>query len=1333
MSSTPLETLAPPSIPFSGDAPASAAEARTVVELLRMRALRQPERTAYVFLADGEREEGSVTYAELDARARAVAARLAAAGAAGKRALLVHPPGLEYVAAFLGCLYAGVTAVPIYPPRPNRPSPRLLGIVADARPVAALSTAEGVEEAMRLAEKVPGLSAMKWMAAGGDAEGADEWTPPAVDGDTTAFLQYTSGSTSEPKGVMVSHGNLLHNFAVIEHFCGYTEETRSVIWLPPYHDMGLIGGILQPLYSGYPVWLMSPVAFLQRPMRWLEAVSRHRATSSGGPNFAYELCLQKATPEEVAALDLSTWELAFNGAEPVRAETLERFARVFGACGFRREAFFPCYGLAEGTLMATGSARREAPLVVRVRADALAAGRVERVAEPADAGAANGIVVGSTSADVAGPASIGRAAGAADGSAAGSASPESVSAAAAEGASMDGGAARSASPESTSAESVSPESASVAADGGSMEGGVARSASTEVAGSPSAESAGAAVEDGAAEELARTLVGCGRCAPGQVLRIVDPETRVERADGGVGEVWVMGPSVARGYWRKEAETAEAFGGRIAGTGEGPFLRTGDLGFVDGGELYVTGRIKDLVIVRGRNHYPQDLEAVAERSHPALRPGNGAAFGLEVDGDERLAIAFELRREAMGADVEEVAAAIRAAVAAEEGLEVHAVALVRPGGILKTSSGKVQRRACRAAFLSGELPLVGASISGASAAPSSDAADEAGDETPVRARLAAASAEARPALLEAHLRRRLAGVLRVDAATLDPAAALVSLGLDSLRAAELKGALEAELELSLPVTALLEDGGTAGLAAELLPAMALPDPPAAEAAAGGGPALPEGGPLSFAQEALWFLDRLHPGSAAYNVALELKLEGELDEGALRRAVSLLVRRQDALRTVFPAPGGRPAQVVLPFAEPALPLDDLSGLAAEERDAEARRRAGAEARAPFDLAAGPLVRFRLLRVDPREHRLVVVMHHAVSDGGSAGVIVRELGEAYRAYRAGAEPELAPLAFTFAEHAAREREALTDEALRPLLEHWRARLADAPPLELHPALPRPARPGTEGALHRFEVPAAVAGPLRALARREGVTPFVALLAGFAVLLARHSGEDDVVVGTPVANRGAPGAAAVVGYFVNPLPLRADLSGDPTFRALLARLRRTTLDALGAAALPFERLVEALHPSRDAGRNPVFQVMFSLQGTLLERVELPGLVLTPDLLDTGAAKLELTLQMGERAEGGWWAAFEYPVDRFAAETVAAMADGLVRLLAAAAAEPGTRVRALPLLAGDAPAALRAAGEGPAAPWADELLHAGFEAQAARTPDAAALFHGTESVTYAELDARAG
>jgi acyl-CoA synthetase (AMP-forming)/AMP-acid ligase II len=566
-------------------------EVSTWVDLLSYRAQNQSDKTAYTFLQDGETEAGRLTYKELDRLARAIAKQLQSLDATGSRALLLYPPGLEFIAAFFGCLYAGVVAVPAYPPRRNQNISRLQAIVSDTQAAVALTTTSELTNIERRFAQNRELAALRWLVTDKIASNlASDWQEPTVSRDTLAFLQYTSGSTGTPKGVMVSHGNLLHNSALIHKCFEHTPNSQGVIWLPLYHDLGLIGGVLQPLYGGFPVALMSPVDFLQKPFRWLQAISRYKSTTSGGPNFAYDLCVRKITPEQRSCLDLSGWEVAFTGAEPVRAQTLEQFAASFEPCGFRREAFLPCYGMAETTLIVSGGLKTAPPVIRPVDGVALEQNKV----------------VAATS----------------------------------------------------------------------------------------------------TQENIRTIVGCGQSWLDQKILIVDPESLIPCSANQVGEIWVSGLSIAQGYWNRPEETEQSFHAYLADTGEGPFLRTGDLGFLQDGELFVTGRIKDVIIIRGQNHYPQDIELTVEKSHPALRTASGAAFTVEVKGSERLVVVQEVERSYLRKlDVNEVVGNIRASVAAEHALQVYATVLVKTGSIPKTSSGKIQRHACRAGFLAGSLNVV----------------------------------------------------------------------------------------------------------------------------------------------------------------------------------------------------------------------------------------------------------------------------------------------------------------------------------------------------------------------------------------------------------------------------------------------------------------------------------------------------------------------------------------------------------------------------------------------------------------------------------------------------
>ena len=546
----------------------SPATEATLADVLRARAVATPEATAFIFLEGGNRACDSFTFERLDRRARAIGRRLLEMGTGGRAALLLHQPGLEFVASFFGCLYAGVVAVPgCATLLAARNHGRLLSILHDSGANLILGT-EHDGGAFGAEACFDGVTLSDTKAVGDD-EGYG-WSPRRRVRDDVAYVQYTSGSTSKPKGIVIRHGNMMHNLHMMQAAFGTREGMTSVSWLPHFHDMGLVGMVQQSVYAGMRTALMSPLEFIRRPAKWLRAISDYSAYVSGAPNFAYDLCVERVKAEEMAGLDLSCWRRAFNGSEPVRAETLEKFAAKFAPCGFRAESFYPCYGLAEATLFVTGRAGFGPPAIRTL------AGRD---------------------------------------------------------------------------------------------------------GSP-----------------AKRAVGCGRAwGDGRVL-IVEPRTRARLADGEVGEIWVSGPHVAGGHVGGDAEARTNFGARLAETCEAPFLRTGDLGCMMDGELYVTGRLKDVLILRGKNHYPNDIEATVASSHPALRPNCGAAFPVEVDGREELVVFQEVRVRTPPESVEEIRAAVRQALAETHLLRPHAVVLLRPNAILRTSSGKVRRSACRAEFL-----------------------------------------------------------------------------------------------------------------------------------------------------------------------------------------------------------------------------------------------------------------------------------------------------------------------------------------------------------------------------------------------------------------------------------------------------------------------------------------------------------------------------------------------------------------------------------------------------------------------------------------------------------
>jgi 8-amino-7-oxononanoate synthase len=646
---------------------------QTLVDLLDYRAGQQPDHIVFRFISSDGREEGSLSFAQLQRRARTIAVHLAEHLVPGDRVVLLVPPGLDYVAAFFGCLCAGAVAVPAYPPNPRRADPRVARIVADCGARLAIASDGLMARLDGWLALTPELSGLTWLDAGRLADGdASTWRAPAVTGASLAMLQYTSGSTGDPRGVMLAHSNLLHNSATIHRVSAHQGGDNGVFWLPPFHDMGLIGGILQPVYAGLSAALMAPATFLQRPYRWLEAMSRYRATTSGAPNFAYDLCVERITDEERTSLDLSAWRTSFNGAEPIRADTIARFSDAFATSGLRRDVILPCYGLAEGTLMVSGGPAERSPLLVHADRRALESGELR---EP------------------------------------GVGAPESV------------------------------------------------------------------------------LVASGCPVPDEIVAIVDPDRRVRCDDGDVGEIWVAGASVAAGYWNRAEETAATFHARLGGSSDA-FLRTGDLGVLVGGQLVVTGRLKDLVILEGRNYYAHDIEVAAERSHASLRAGYSAAFSVAGDSRERLVLVAEVTRHHKSEEDSPLFQAIRTELAGTIGIVPDEIVLIRQNTIPRTSSGKIQRRACRVAYLGGNLDVAG--------------------RWRVKGSDVVAPTDAITAFVIDWVREELA----VDPAKLDPRTRLRDLGLDSLAATRLMVALEGRFGRRIDPARLWEQPDIGSLAKHL---------------------------------------------------------------------------------------------------------------------------------------------------------------------------------------------------------------------------------------------------------------------------------------------------------------------------------------------------------------------------------------------------------------------------------------------------------------------------------------------------------------------------------------
>ena len=1145
---------------------------RTLVQSLQRRAAQTPDQVALRFLAESAEQNVVLSYRDLDRRARTIAAALQANAALGDRAVLLFPSGPDYVAAFFGCLYAGVIAVPAYPPESTRRhhQERLLSIISDAEPRLLLTIAS-LGDGLAQIENAPPVLSVDTL----DAQIADRWVAPDLHADDIAFLQYTSGSTALPKGVQVSHGNLVANEVLIRRGFGIDLNPNDVIvsWLPLYHDMGLIGGLLQPIFSGVPCVLMSPAYFLGRPLRWLEAISEYGGTISGGPDFAYRLCTERVSESALERLDLSQWRVAYSGSEPIRLDTLERFAEKFAACGFTPDNFFASYGLAEATLFVAGGSRGRGIPAMRTDEQALAANR----AEPGQGAA---------------------------------------------------------------------------------------------------------------------IMSCGTSQPEHAVLIVDPQTLAELPDNSVGELWATGPSIAHGYWRNPEATAKTFVQHAGRT----WLRTGDLGFMRFGEVYITGRLKDLLIVRGHNLYPQDIEQTIEREVEVVRKGRVAAFAVNDQGLEGIGIAAEISRSVQKIlPPEALIKAIRQAVAEAYQEAPSVVVLLNPGALPKTSSGKVQRAACGLRHADGSLD---------SYAQFPEVQTQVGD-----------------AVLESELQNRIAAIWceQLHVATVAADDHFFLLGGNSITATQVVARLRETLGLELNLRMLFEAPTLQGFATNV--AQLQQDGGVAQGAIHRLSRQDEL-PQSLAQNRLWITWQLDPHSSAYTIPGALRLRGELDEDAVRASFQQLIQRHEALRTRFYERDGQAFQRVDAKADFELQVIDLSDLPLAEREARAQQIREDEARTQFDLEKGPLLWVTLVRLDDEDHQLLVTLHHIIADGWSLNILIDEFSRLYAAAAQGQSLELPPQALQYADYGSWQRQWLAEGEGQRQLAYWKAQLGEEhPTLSLATDHPHSAHHRNSASRHTVRLNAGLSEAIRQTAQANQSTPFMLLLAAFQTLLYRYSGQRDIRIGVPNANRPRQETQGLIGFFINTLVLRAELDSRLSFDALLAATRETAMGAQAHQDLPFEQLLEAFPQARGQG---LFQVMFNHQQRDLSALRrLPGMLADELPWHSREAKFDLQLHSEEDRNGRLSLSFDYADELFETRTIERLAEHFTQLLQAVCDQPQQAIGDLKLMQQDEQQPWSQAPCAPARQWLPELLNQ-------QTSDATALVWQDGSLTFAQLHTQA-
>ncbi|WP_171013971.1 non-ribosomal peptide synthetase [Chitinivorax sp. B] len=1142
--------------------------AKNYYDVIRHWADVRPDQLAFNFMQNGEETTATLTFGQLDQEARAVAGMLQTRGLSGQAVLLQYRPGLDFIVAFFGCLYAGAIAVSAYPPTGNRSkSDRLQKLVASCGAQTILTNAATLPDLLREAEASDRDPLPMICTDQLSTVEALLWRNPAATTGTIAFLQYSSGSTGDPKGVIISHGNILQNQQLIREGMGNGPHTVFASWLPLFHDMGLIGNVMQPLFLGVPCHLMPPMAFLQKPLRWLKVISEQGVTCTGGPNFAYDLCVDKVAEADRAGLDLSSWSVVYNGAEPIRAATQRRFLETYAPHGVRESAIYPCYGLAEATLFVTGPVPGSISPMIEVDADALESGV------------------------------------------------------------------------------LAPLLASTA-------------------------------------QRTRSLVSCGKPWGDQQVRIVHPETRKLCAAGEIGEIWLQGESVSRGYWMRPDADAAVFQICADLPDAGLFCRTGDLGTLLDGELYVTGRLKELLIVRGRNHYPQDIEATVQQAWSGFVSGGGAAFLHEGGQGEQLVVVQEVGRTALRQyDHEAVLQQVRERVAAVHGLTLSRLIAIKPATLAKTSSGKIRRGFMKSAWLSGGLSLV----EGQSNAL--DAAHQTSDQGLVALALQD---------------------IAIPLPRLDPNASLLQAGLDSLQLIELQGSLGRRLGSLPPIEWLFSEQSLAELEAALIN---LPRDSVASAVTSLATtdASVSFTPATSGQRRLWLLDQQGAGSA-YNIAAGIAWQGKLNLQAWCQALNACLARHPALRTLLIEQNGELSQQ-LADAQPMVDLIPVPEQPPEDWLA-------AFANRPFDLAHDLPIRVCMTQADAETHYFFISVHHTAIDGWGFSVLLKELRSAYDSFCQGTIPTWPVNSTTMADVARRQHSAQHDTALA----FWRERLTSPPvPIRFNGA-GEVAGAAFAGGDLLFDLPIELCNQLSACAASSGVTPYHWLLAVYKLLLSKYAGQRDLCVLVPVANRSHPDTQPLVGFLTNTVVSRSVLDPAQSLLALVQQEAAATRAMLPHQGIPFEQVVA---DGRARGDTVPSNLMFSLQTVSEQDLALPGLRTRLLRYRPQQAKFDLCLTVEQRGQH-WQGLFDYRQAALSAAQVATLAAGYQTLLRQALADPQRVLGEFALAEPSAPAALARP-----TPWQPVLAQ--IAAQVAATPQAVALVQGDQSLDYATLWARVG
>lgn len=1193
----------------------------TIVDIFRKRVASNPNKVALTYVVDGEYDDVELTYADLDSKAREVAHGLHGIVVKGNRILLVFDHVVDFVHAFWGCLYAGLIAVPVSPPKSKRGRERLQAVVRDSGASLVLTSRLSANR-FQIQHDVDGVD---WMYLEEIARnGSNSVLMPETLADDIAFLQYTSGSTGNPKGVVLRHKNIVSNQELIRKLINSTCDDVAVGWVPLYHDLGLIGFLLHPLYLGAHCVLLSPLHFFQKPQRWLRAISRFQATMSGGPNFAYDLLTEMAENRILDGLDLSSLRVCLSGAEPVKSSTLRQFSTTFQQYGFSYDSFLPCYGLAEATLLVCGVEVSASPSIVYVDRSALSEGRVVLLPFP--------------------------------------------------------------------------------------------------------------------RKDAMALVGCGGACSGVDLRIVDPVTHGKVDEKLVGEIWISGDGVTDGYWNRNL-SEDSIWGNINGSNK-TYLRTGDLGFFLSGQLFVVGRVKDLIIVHGRNFYPSDLESSLDGFDEAFVSNGCCVFQSYESGD--VYVVQEIKRNFIPRlNVNELSSRVTQNVLSECGVIVACVLFVLPGGIPRTTSGKIRRLACCELFESNLLKVIPKQKNLNFREMRLDGQDRRvllssiSSMTPTESKTKIVeiteSLDERKECVERKIVSKIALMVGASESEVDSAESLIVLGFDSLLALELKQWIRAEFNLDYPVSRFLEDAGIPRLVDWVLSSRANNHEDLRSGFQIDRTGSSKRFPLSNAQQRLYILSHMEGGGVSCNTPVLCKFTGDVQPSILKEAIQALVDRHESLRTVFTTDEeGQFWQMLAPSRITEIEETDLSGEISP--DDVATRIVKEDEAVEFDLSEGPLLRTRLFRVGERSWILSLCIHHIVIDNWSMKIMLRDIMCIYHSIKENGCSQIEPLRMQYRDFVQWQNSNLASGKYDESRDFWRDKLKGVKPLNLPLDRRRPKVKTFNGAVFQFKALEGQLGRSKEVLRFEGFTLYMALLGLIKILLHRYTGEKDIVVGTPFLGRESEELSDQIGCYVGVAALRDRVDSGEALGEFFSRIMRTTKEALDHQFYPWDPVKDNLDLERDPSRTSVFDVMVILNEKIVLEDVSPGLDVEVIVPEVSTSKFDLTYGFIEDQDS-LACSIEYNTDLFEETTVRRWADHFCMLASSLLKtkifkSPIGKISILP--EGEMDLVLNQYIQKVDPRGFEKGVHVLFEEQAMRSPDAVAIVADGKNVSYRELNEQA-